>query len=127
MAKKCIFKKKNGERCDADAQSGKSVCIFHDPTMTTEGRRARRAGGLARSRAATVLPADTPDHPLSNTLDVATFLAGSINQLRRGELDSRVANGLGYLTSVLLSALEKGPLEERMAKIEAELKASAKK
>ena len=32
-----------------------------------------------------------------------------------------VANGVGYLTSVLLRALEQGPLEERMAKIEAAL------
>jgi hypothetical protein len=52
-------------------------------------------------------------------------LADSINQLRRGELDPRVANGIGYLTSVLLRALEQGPLEERMAKIEAALAQTA--
>jgi hypothetical protein len=125
MAEKCEFKKKNGQRCGADAQTGKSLCVFHDPAKASEGRRARRAGGLTRSRAAAVLPRDTPDHPLSNTTEVSAFLADSINQLRRGQLDPRVANGMGYLTGVLLRALEQGPLEERMAKIEAALAQTA--
>ena len=66
-------------------------------------------------------PPDTPDHPLGNTRDVSAFLADLINHLRRGQLDPRVANATGYLTSILLRALEQGPLEERLAKIEAAL------
>jgi hypothetical protein len=88
MAKKCVFVKKNSEPCGADAQTGKSVCVFHDPTLASEGRRARRAGGIARSRAAAVLPWDTPDHPLVNAEAVAAILADSINQLRRVGEDS---------------------------------------
>jgi hypothetical protein len=72
-----------------------------------------------------VLPTDTPDHPLGNTTDVSAFLCDSINRLRRGQLDPRVANAMGYLTSVLLRSLEQGPIEERLAKIEATLKANA--
>jgi hypothetical protein len=67
MAKKCELWKKGGERCNADAQTGKRVCVFHDPNKASDGRRARRAGGITRSRAATVLPFDTPDHPLGDT------------------------------------------------------------
>jgi hypothetical protein len=125
MAKKCEFCKKNGERCGADAQTGKSLCVFHDPARASEGRRARRAGGITRSRLAVVLPADTPDRPLGNTTDVSAFLSDSINRLRRGQLDPRVANAMGYLTSVLLRSLEQGPIEERLAKIEATLAANA--
>jgi len=125
MAKTCEFRKRNGERCNADAQAGKSLCVFHDPAKASEGRRARRAGGITRSRAAAVLPSSTPDHPLGNTKEVSAFLADSINQLRRGQLDPRVANGMGYLTNVLLRALEQGPLEERLAKIEAALAAKS--
>jgi hypothetical protein len=40
MAKKCEFRKRNGERCGADAQTGKSVCVFHVPASASEGRRA---------------------------------------------------------------------------------------
>lgn len=84
-----------------------------------DGRRARSAGGIKRSRHATVLLPDTPDHHLGNTKEVADLLADSINRLRRGQLDPRVANAVGYLSTVLLRALEQGPLEERMAQLEA--------
>jgi hypothetical protein len=125
MPKKCAFRKKNGEHCAADAQTGKSLCVFHDPAQVSQGRRARRAGGIARSRTAVVLPADTPDYSLSDPTEVAALLAASINQLRRGQIDPRVANGIGYLTSILLRALEQGPIEERLAKIEAALATNA--
>jgi hypothetical protein len=125
MGNKCHFRKRNGTCCGANAQPANGLCVFHDPARAADGRRARKAGGISRSQAAAVLPVDTPDHPLGNTLEVSALLADSINQLRRGQLDSRVANALGYLTSVLLRSLEQGPLEERMAKIEAALAENA--
>jgi hypothetical protein len=117
--KKCEFRKKNGDRCDADAQTDNRLCVFHDPTRASDGRRARRAGGITRSRAATVLPFDTPDHPLGDTNQVSVLLADSINRLRRGELDPRIANAMGYLASVLMKALENGKIEDRLAHLEA--------
>jgi hypothetical protein len=125
MADKCKFRKKNGSRCGANAQPSNGLCVFHDPAKASDGQRARRAGGIARSRVAAVLPSDTLDHPLGNVSDVSALLTDSINQLRRGQLDPRVANAMGYLTSVLLRALEQGPVEERMAKIEAALAQNA--
>ena len=121
MKQKCSFGNKGGGRCRADAQSGKTMCIFHDPTRAADGRRARRMGGINRSRTAAVLPVEAPDNPLRNTQDVSTLLAESINQVRRGQLDPRVANSVGHLASILLGALQQGPLEERLARIEAAL------
>jgi hypothetical protein len=118
MARNCEFRKKGGGRCNADAQTGKGVCVFHDPDKASDGRRARRAGGITRSRAATVLPFDTPHHPLGDTNQVSVLLADSINRLRRGQLDPRVANAMGYLASVLLKALENGRIEDRLARLE---------
>jgi hypothetical protein len=86
VAKKCQFRKKNGNACGADAQSGETLCVFHDPAKAISGRRARRAGGLSRTRTTSVLPAGTPDHPLGNCQDVSDLLGDSINRLRRGEL-----------------------------------------
>ena len=117
--KKCEFKKSNGERCGAEAQTGNRLCVFHNPETAAEGRRARRAGGVNRTRPVAVLRADTPDHPLGNSCEVSSLLADSINRLRRGELDPRVANGIGYLASILLRALEQGSIEERLAQLEA--------
>jgi hypothetical protein len=119
MPKKCCFRKKDGSGCAAQAQLGKDLCIFHDPTRANDGRRARRAGGLSRTRPAVVLAPDTPDHPLGSASDVSALLSDSINRLRRGQLDPRVTNAMGYLASVLLRALEQGPIEERLAKLEA--------
>jgi hypothetical protein len=108
MAKECHILKKDGKRCRADAQSGKDICVFHDPTRAADGHSARRAGGATRSRMATVLPQGTPDNPLRDTHEVVTLLGDSINHLRRGQLDPRVANAVGYLSGILLKALEQG-------------------
>jgi hypothetical protein len=118
MARKCQARNKNGDACGADAQLGKTLCVFHDPAHAADGRRARTAGGIQRSRAAAVLPPDTPDHPLGNSKDVSELLAKSINQLRTGQLDPKVATGVGYLSTVLLRALEQGPTEQRLAHLE---------
>ena len=117
---KCQFRKKNGNRCTANAQPANGLCVFHDPSKAADGHRARRAGGLRRTRSAVLAP-DTPDHPLGSTTEIARLLGDSINQIRRGELDPRVANAMGYLAGVLLRALEQGPVEERIANIEAAL------
>jgi hypothetical protein len=121
MENRCIGKKKDGSSCGANAQLGKELCVFHDPAKEADGQRARRAGGLARSKPARVLPADTPAVPLSSCKDVASLLGESIGQVRRGKLDPRVANTVGFLSGVLLKALEQGELEERLLKAEAAL------
>jgi hypothetical protein len=64
---------------------------------------------------------ETPDNPLRNTQDVSVLLGESINQVRRGQLDPRVANAVGYLASILQGALQQGPLEERLQRLEATL------
>jgi hypothetical protein len=118
MARNCRFRKQNGQRCGADPQSGKDLCVFHDPARASEGHRARRAGGLRRTRVAAVLAPETPDHPPRSTKEVSDLLAESINHLRKGQLDPKVANAVGYLASVLLRSLEQGRIEERLAQLE---------
>ena len=116
--RKCKARKKNGDRCEADAQIGKNVCVFHDPERISDGDRARRAGGIQRSRHIAVLPTCTPDLPLANASDVSTMLADCMNRVRRGELDVRVANTIGYFASIQLRCFEQGILEERLRNIE---------
>jgi len=120
MNKKCKFRKKDGGRCGADVQIGKDSCVFHDPTKIEDGHRARRAGGITRSHRAAVLPPEMPD-PLAKSADVSSFFADTIDQVRRGQLDPRVANTVGYLASVLLRSLEQGAMEQRVLDLEAAL------
>jgi hypothetical protein len=86
--------------------------------MAAKVQKARQAGGVSRARKIATLAAEASDHPLGNTTDVSALLATSINQLLRRQLDPRIANAVGYLSSVLLRSLEQGSIEERLAKLE---------
>ena len=119
MTKKCHFRKKNGKSCGADAQIEKDLCVFHDPAKAADGRRARRAGGINRSQSTIRLPPQTPDIPLRTTGDISRLLAESINQVRRGQLDVRAANTVGFLAGILLKALEQSRVEDGLTHLEA--------
>jgi hypothetical protein len=55
---------------------------------------------------------------VNSVRDVTSFLAGTISRVRKGSLDVRIANAVGYLAGVLLKALEVGKLEDRLARLE---------
>jgi len=46
------------------------------------------------------------------------LLAETINQVRRGEVDPRISNAVGYLAGILLKAKEKDEIEQRLARLE---------
>ena len=118
---KCSFQKKNGKRCSADSQVGKTVCVFHDPGKAADGRRARRAGGVSRTRTKAVLPLTTLDSPLATGRDVCGLLAETINQVRKGQIDARIANTIGFLAGILLKGLDQRNIEDRLCQLESTL------
>jgi hypothetical protein len=69
-----------------------------------------------------VLPTNLPIKPLRAVKDVAELLGETINQVRRGEIDLRTSNAIGYLSGILLCAIEKSSLEERLTELEAAVK-----
>ena len=75
------------------------------------------AGGIQRTRKPG-LPPNTPDVPLTDSGEVSTMLADCINRLRRGELDPRVANSIGYLAAVQLRCFDQALLHERVTNVE---------
>jgi hypothetical protein len=56
-----------------------------------------------------------------NAADVTTLLATTINEVRQGKLDPKIANAVGYLAGVLLRALEIGDLAEPLASLRKQL------
>jgi hypothetical protein len=118
---KCKHKKPNGERCRANALTNDRFCFFHSPTKNQERRQARSAGGVSRSQKMAVLPPDTEARRLQSPTDVCDLLGDTINQVRRGLLDSRIATAVGYLAGTLLRGLEHGQLDDRLTRIEAKL------
>jgi hypothetical protein len=118
---KCEHKKSNGERCRAKALTNDRFCFFHSPTKNQERRQARQAGGVSRSQKRAVLPPDTETRRLQNPTDVCDLLGDTINQVRCGLMDSRIATTVGYLAGTLLRGMEHGHLDDRLTRIEAKL------
>jgi hypothetical protein len=125
-AGRCGFVRPDGSQCGGAAlrNSDPSLCFFHSPSAQEKRAAARQAGGRKRIRAAAVLPHDTPDVPLRTITDVAALLGATINQVRRGELDPKVANCIGLLAGQLAKCIQGGDLEQRLAKIEQHLSES---
>jgi len=119
--RRCEFVKPDGIPCAANALRNRQFCFFHDPSVKAARDEARREGGRERSRRTAVLP-DAPDLHLNTHKDVLALLSETGSQLRRGELDPRIANGLFYLCSIALTALKQGPQEEQLDRIESVLK-----
>ena len=114
--KSCAATKGDGTACGAAALPGSQFCFFHDPAKAAARRQAQSAGGQANRMA--TLPADAPDVTVEDGADVVKLLGATINQVRRGEIDPRVANAVGYLSNIVLSATGQRELESRLAELE---------
>jgi hypothetical protein len=115
----CSATCRGGKPCRAPALSD-GLCFVHSP-ITAEARdRTRRENGRARMRRLAVLP-DAPDITVAGPQEVLAVLAATMSQVRRGELDVRVANCLGQLASVALRAIELGDTARRLRELEEEL------
>jgi hypothetical protein len=113
---RCKANRADGKPCEARPADGGEYCWFHDPKKAAKRTAAQRAGGAA-NRARTLGPG-AEDVPLQNPEDVAALLALTINQLRRGEMDVKISNGITYISTVLLKALEAGDVAERLERLE---------
>ena len=105
----CEFVKANGTRCRANARTESAHCWFHAPELARERHSARRRGGIARTSHKLTLPPDAPRLPLASIADVLTLLEATANEVRRGQLETRLANCVGYLCSVALNGLAQIP------------------
>jgi hypothetical protein len=118
---RCKAQTKAGDLCPAPAVE-RGLCFFHaHPEKLAE---LGRQGGKTNRR---WKPTDEnlPAIPLKGVGDVSGLLEETINRVRQGPFDLRAANAIGFLASVLLRSLEQGPVEDRLAKIEAALAANA--
>jgi hypothetical protein len=107
-APKCRATRVDGSPCSADRRAGREWCVFHDPDLADRRREGRSRGARAsnRNRKARTLPPDAPDAPLGAVGEVAVMLAATINSVRRGELDPRIANSIAALSNTLVRALQ---------------------
>ncbi len=115
MVGRCENIKSDGKVCKANATSGSPYCFFHDPAKSEERTAARRAGGQANRPAVARM---TPVRKLEKSSHVASFLAETMNFVRRGELDPKVANSVGCLANILVKTLEQSEIADRLEALE---------
>ncbi|MBN2226833.1 MAG: hypothetical protein JW763_05670 [candidate division Zixibacteria bacterium] len=97
--------------------TGKDFCFFHNPETADQVKAAGRIGGK-NSRDPRNLPADTPDIKIESSDDIMRLLGETISQVRRGQINPKIANSIGYLVSVILKTREQGEFEERIKQLE---------
>lgn len=116
----CKHKRKGGGQCRAHAMSGGKYCYLHNPDIPEEQKREARArGGQANP---IMIKAPLPMiKKLGGGQDVILLLADTINRVRAGKMDIRVANCLGQLSGQLLKAIEIANTERRLDELEAKI------
>ena len=127
---KCRATRKDGAPCRAEAQSGREYCFFHDPAKTEERHDSKVAGGKAGKLA--TLSTVKPWRGVAGEVDVlkavtpvelVDLLCNTIDDVRTGAIDPKVANAVGYLAGVIVKIQEQEALVERLSAIEEALKA----
>jgi hypothetical protein len=92
------------------------LCHLHaNPDKASElGQR----GGKAKSSESVSDATGYLDLPLRTVEDVTNLMADTINDLRSGSIDYRIANTVGYLATGMLKALQQGDIEGRLRAME---------
>ena len=111
---RCGYIKSNKKQCAAHAMAGSKFCFTHNPDTKEQKRAAVIRGGKMSKKNRSSLPPVI----LNQSKDVVALLATTINEVRSGSIELRVANCIGYLSGHLIKAIEISDLEERVSKIE---------
>ena len=95
---------------------GSEFCYLHNPAISEEEKKDARSRGGKENQITVRAP--LPPLKLGSAKDVIVLLEDTINGVRNGELDVRVANCLGFLTDKLLKAYEVAELNDKVEAME---------
>lgn len=114
---KCKHTKEDGANCGAYAMTGSEFCYLHNPAIPDENKRlAQTRGGT--NRAVMTIADPLPAIKLDTPQDAVTLIADTINRVRAGELDVRIANCIGVLSGHLIKAFETAQLKDKVEMID---------
>ncbi len=120
---KCSATRRDGQPCGAEAQAGRAVCFFHDPDRADAAKTAQSRGGSSKAtlqvaRAWRGRPGEVTVIKSPTTEEIVSLICDTIDEVKVGAIDTKVATAVGYLSNVLLKALEYDALNERLQAIE---------
>lgn len=117
---RCNYIKKDKKQCSANAMTDSKFCFTHNPAMKEQKRAAVIKGGKMSKKNRSFLPTVL----LSQPKDIVGLLNTTINEVRGGLIELRIANCIGYLSGHLMKAFEISDLEDRVSKLEKTLNKS---
>lgn len=113
---KCKQKKENNAGCKANAMKDSEFCYLHNPEVDDEEKQFHQSKGGQANRHTLQIPLESIR--VKTPSDVVTLLEDTINKVRSGEIDLKLANCIGYLSGHMTKALEVSDMEKRIEMIE---------
>jgi len=114
LSTQCQAITRKGTQCHNVAMPGTVLCFFHTPGAASA---AGKMGGENRRRLPLVLRGAGTVH-LESAEEVRLLLADTINRLRRGEIDTRTANAIGFLANIARPVIDAVEFERRLKALE---------
>ena len=113
---KCKYIKSDGSKCGANAMGGGDYCYHHNPDITNkEKKESQSKGGRAN---AMIIKKPLSPVKLSKPKHIVILLEDTVNRVRSGEMDAKIANCIGVLSGQLIRALDMADISQRVEKIE---------
>jgi len=110
----CTYIKSDQVQCNAHAIRDSSLCFNHNENFIEAKHIAVTKGGKAPKKNYDPLPIIE----INDSKSIVNLLGQTINEVRLGAVNLRVATVTGYLASILLRAIETAEVEERITEIE---------
>ena len=129
----CQFTKDDLTKCTSFAMNGSDFCYRHNPDIPEEEKlnALSKGGNNSHTLSQTLLErgmedeAVLPSIKIENFRDIVNLLADTINNVRAGKLSQKAGSTIGYLSFIMLMAMDKAKEEEKREKID-KLKAEGK-
>lgn len=124
---KCKATTKSGAPCKVEALAGSDYCAIHDPEKAEAFQEGRVKGGKAGKLATLDTTAIKPWRGAAGDVDVlktvssaelVNLLCDTIDDVRTGRVDPKVANAVGYLAGAIVKIQQYDALVERLSAIE---------
>lgn len=112
----CKLIKTDNAQCQANAMLNSEFCYLHNPNISKEDKNAAQSKGGQGNATSVKMPLKRLK--INEAKDVVVLLVQTINEVRAGKIEVRLANCLGVLSGHLIKAFEITDLEKRLEKLE---------
>jgi len=121
----CQFIKPNKKQCGGHALTSDTFCFYHNPKVKDEDKKRARSKGGSNNKIVIGQPLTPISFKKANS--VVELLEETINLVRAGEMEIKVANCIGFLSGHIIKAIEVSELTQKVKDIEKFLEDFGKK